>query len=66
MLGTHDVTNPADALRNAAGKVGGPEPIVIVNADVQVTHQAVVNVMEATRVAGPSRLIFVTQADNAR
>jgi len=66
VLDTRDVTSLADALRNAAGKAGGPEPIVIVNADAQAAHQAVVNVMEAARVAGLSHLTFATQTGNAR
>ncbi|MEN7526894.1 MULTISPECIES: biopolymer transporter ExbD [unclassified Cupriavidus] len=62
-----DVTSLADQLRNAAGPTGnGPPPVVIVNADAQATHQAVINVMEAARVAGLSRLTFATQASQSR
>jgi hypothetical protein len=35
--------------------------VVIVNADAQATHQAVINVMEAAR-PGLSRLTFATRA----
>ncbi len=56
MLEQKDVTSLADQLRNAAGPIGnGPPPVVIVNADAQASHQAVINVMEAARVAGLSR-----------
>ncbi|MDK3025710.1 biopolymer transporter ExbD [Cupriavidus taiwanensis] len=60
-----DVTSLADQLRNAAG-TGGQAPVVIVNADAQATHQAVVNVMEAARLAGLSRLTFATQSAQPR
>lgn len=60
-----DVTSLADQLRTVAG-AGGQAPVVIVNADAQATHQAVVNVMEAARLAGLSRLTFATQTAQPR
>jgi biopolymer transport protein ExbD len=50
----------SDALQAAAN--GGKEPTVIINADANTTHQSVVNVMEATRVAGYTHITFATQA----
>ncbi|RXZ45652.1 ExbD/TolR family protein [Crenobacter cavernae] len=47
------------ALKDAAA--GKREPVVVVNADAQATHQSVVNVMEAARAAHLSQLIFATQ-----
>lgn len=38
------------------------DPVVIVNADGNASHQSVVNVMEAARMAGFGRLTFATQA----
>lgn len=38
-----------------------PEPMVVISADAQATQQSVVNVMEAARAAGLSRLTFATQ-----
>ncbi|CAG9184553.1 MULTISPECIES: ExbD/TolR family protein [Cupriavidus] len=62
-----DVTSLADQLRAAAGPAtSGQPPVVIVNADAQATHQAVVNVMEAARLAGLSRLTFATQSAQPR
>ncbi len=49
----------AAALQRAAG--GKPDPMIIINADAKATHQAVVNVMEAARLAGFSRITFTTQ-----
>jgi len=40
---------------------GNPDPMIIVNADANSTHQSVVNVMEAARLAGYSRITFTTQ-----
>ncbi len=37
------------------------EPLLIINADAQSPHQAVINVMEAARLAGLPRISFATQ-----
>jgi biopolymer transport protein ExbD len=50
----------SQALQSAAN--GGKEPTVIINADANTTHQSVVNVMEASRVAGYTHITFATQA----
>lgn len=47
-------------LRRAAG--GTANPMVIINADAETPHQAVINVMEAARLAGYSRITFATQS----
>lgn len=52
-------TDFAAALRKAAN--GQNDPVVVISADAGATHQAVVNVMEAARVAGFGRLTFATQ-----
>lgn len=49
----------AEALRQAAG--GMKDPIVVINADAKASHQAVVQVMEAARLAGLSHVSFATQ-----
>jgi biopolymer transport protein ExbD len=49
-------------LRRAAGN--NPEPPVIINADANATHQSVVNVMEAARLAGLSHITFATQSQS--
>jgi biopolymer transport protein ExbD len=53
------VTAISAALQAAAN--GGKEPTVIINADANSTHQAVVNVMEASRIAGYTHITFATQ-----
>jgi len=50
----------AAALKEAVGD--GKEPTIIINADAKSTHQAVVNVMEAARVANYTHITFATQA----
>ncbi|OZI61278.1 ExbD/TolR family protein [Bordetella genomosp. 11] len=49
----------ADALRRAAA--GQADPVLVINADALATHQTVVNVMEAARLAGIARVNFATQ-----
>lgn len=50
------------ALQAAAS--GGKEPTIVINADANSTHQSVVNVMEASRVAGYTHITFATQAQS--
>jgi biopolymer transport protein ExbD len=49
----------AQQLRAAAQ--GMNNPLLIINADAQAPHQAVVGVMEAARLAGLPRISFATQ-----
>ena len=50
----------AQELRRAGA--GLKEPVVVITADAAATHQAVIRVMEAARVAGLSQITFTTQA----
>ena len=50
----------AETLRHAAGDA--KEPVVIINADANATHQSVIRVMEAARVAGFVHITFATQS----
>ena len=49
----------ADELRRAAADM--KEPIIVINADANASHQSVINVMEAARLAGLNRITFATQ-----
>jgi len=40
---------------------GRSNPIVVINADAQAPHQAVIGVMEAARLAGLARVSFAAQ-----
>lgn len=61
----HSVAGLAEDLKNAArnGLNGQParDPVVIVNADQFAMHQMVINVLEASRVAGYDKLTFAAQ-----
>jgi biopolymer transport protein ExbD len=46
-------------LRRAASSLS--DPVIVINADARASHQSVVNVMEAARRAGLSRITFATQ-----
>jgi biopolymer transport protein ExbD len=50
----------ADELKRAAGSIA--DPVIIISADANATHQSVINIMEAARIAGYSRITFTTQA----
>jgi biopolymer transport protein ExbD len=50
----------AEELKRAGG--AAKEPVVVVSADANATHQSVVRVMEAARVAGLQHITFTTQA----
>jgi biopolymer transport protein ExbD len=51
--------NFANALREAAR--GNKEPVIAISADQNATHQSVVNIMEAARLAGYNQISFTTQ-----
>lgn len=53
-----NATQFAQALRTVAGN---GDPVLVIHADAQAAHQAVVNVMEAARLAGLNKLTFATQ-----
>jgi biopolymer transport protein ExbD len=49
----------AQSLRDAAK--GAKEPVIAISADAVATHQSVINVMEAARLAGYNHISFTTQ-----
>jgi biopolymer transport protein ExbD len=53
------VAQLGEALRTAAA--GANDSVVVINADAQATHQSVVNIMEAARMAQLSNITFATQ-----
>jgi biopolymer transport protein ExbD len=54
-----DVNAFANSLKAATG--GRSDALLIIHADATSTHQAVVNVMEAARLAKLQRIAFATQ-----
>lgn len=68
LLASNDVRSFAETLRAAIkepeGKAqsgGSNTTLLIINADAQAPHQAVIGVMEAARLAGIVRISFATQ-----
>lgn len=57
-----NVSNLAQVLKKEAK--GSADTVIIINADAKATHQSVVNVMEAGREAGLTRITFATQKSN--
>jgi biopolymer transport protein ExbD len=51
----------AEELKRAGGTL--KDPIVVISADAAATHQAVVRVMEAARLAGLTQITFTTQSN---
>jgi biopolymer transport protein ExbD len=51
----------ADELRRAGGAL--KEPVLVISADAAATHQSVVRVMEAARLAGLSQITFTAQSN---
>ena len=68
--GRYAINGTAVAFDNPAGLAsrlqdaakGAKEPVVAISADAVATHQSVVNVMEAARLAGYNHISFTTQS----
>jgi biopolymer transport protein ExbD len=58
-IAARDANGLTDAIRASAAS--RKDPVIVINADAQSTHQAVVNVMEAARAAQISQITFATQ-----
>ncbi len=54
--GTESLSN---ALHEAAGD--RPDPVIVIHADANATHQSVIRVMEAARLAGYNHITFSTE-----
>ena len=50
----------ADALQRAGATL--KDPVVVISADAKATHQSVIRVMEAARIAGLTRITFTTES----
>jgi biopolymer transport protein ExbD len=50
----------AEELRRIGGSL--KDPVVVISADATATHQSVVRIMEAARLAGLSQITFTTQS----
>jgi biopolymer transport protein ExbD len=63
-----DVAGLAEDLKSAAVSKGDAknDPVVIINADAMATHQTVINVLEAARLAGLAQLTFAAQTSGKK
>ncbi|MBY0572554.1 MAG: biopolymer transporter ExbD [Undibacterium sp.] len=62
-----DAATLAGDLKKAAqavGKDGASDPVIIINADRSATHQSVIDVLEAARIAGLAKVTFAAQASS--
>ncbi|WMW79552.1 biopolymer transporter ExbD [Undibacterium cyanobacteriorum] len=57
-----DLRKAADALGAGKGQV---DPVVIINADRATSHQSVIDVLEAARIAGLGKVTFAAQASSS-
>jgi len=55
----HDAAGLSDEMRRAAGEL--KDPVVVISADSNATHQSVIHIMEAARLAGYGHISFATQ-----
>ena len=60
------VSGFANALKEAATAENMKDPIIAIGADAAATHQAVVNVMEAARQIGFTKISFTTQGKSGK
>ncbi|MGH8743154.1 MAG: ExbD/TolR family protein [Burkholderiales bacterium] len=57
-----NTTNPevlSEAMRKAAGNIN--DPVIVIDADANATHKAVILVMEAARLAGYTHITFTAE-----
>ena len=59
VLGQANRDTLVQELKRAGG--GMKEPVIVINADAQASHQSVVRVMEAAQAAGYGRITFTIQ-----
>ncbi|HVL77384.1 MAG TPA: biopolymer transporter ExbD [Noviherbaspirillum sp.] len=67
-IAARDAMGLAAELANTAAARGQDrrDPVVIINADASAAHQAVINVLEAARLAGFEKVTFAAQASGKR
>ncbi len=58
----NDLRKAAEALGAGKGQV---DPVIIINADRAASHQSVIDVLEAARIAGLGKVTFAAQASTS-
>ena len=64
-IGFNGIDSLANALKEAAARGNMKDPVIAIGADAGATHQAVINIMEAARTLGFTKISFTTQAKTA-
>ncbi len=64
-IGFNGIDSLANALKEAAASGNMKDPVIAIGADAGATHQAVINIMEAARTLGFTKISFTTQAKTA-
>jgi biopolymer transport protein ExbD len=61
-----DVNDLAENLKKAVSDMSTgpdqPDPIIVINADGSASHQSVIDILEAARIAGLSKITFAAQS----
>lgn len=67
MVEAKDAGTSVESIANAlkAAVDDGKDPTIVINADAKSTHQSVVNVMEAARLANFTHITFATQSGSS-
>lgn len=67
-VSARDAAGLSDELRGAVNGAGElkKDPVVIINADAMAAHQSVINVLEAARLVGFSKVTFAAQTSGKR
>jgi biopolymer transport protein ExbD len=67
-IGARDSGGLAEELKLAANGRGESikDPVIIVNADAMAAHQSVINVLEASRIAGFDKVTFSAQTSGKK
>ncbi len=63
-VAARDAAGLTEAIRASAAT--RKDPVIVINADAQATHQSVVNVMEAARTAQIAQITFATQTAQSK
>lgn len=61
-----DVNDLAESMKQAVAEMQGGssqvDPVVVINADGSASHQSVIDILEAARIAGLSKITFAAQS----
>ncbi|HZG19036.1 MAG TPA: biopolymer transporter ExbD [Herbaspirillum sp.] len=64
-IAARDAQGLSDEMRAAVQASGSQrDPVIIINADALATHQTVINVLEAARLAGYPKVTFAAQSSS--